>query len=324
MDQSYIRELIEREHDNVAGIIIVKDNTYLYESYFNGFNQDDTIHIASVTKSLMSILVGIAIDKGAIRDVEQSVLDFFPNYKLKRGEKTLQNIKLKHLLTMTAPYKCKFEPHTKIYSSDNWGNSILDLLGGKGNIGDFRYTTVCIHILSNILTNATGSSVVDFAETYLFKPLGINRPKNIRLRNREEHFSFIKGKHVSGWVVDPTGVNSAGWGLTLTTKDIAKIGLLYLNMGSYKGEKLVSKEWVEESTRKQSQWGGRSYGYLWWVVEDQSNCYAAIGDGGNIIYVCPKKNIVIGMTSSFKPRADNRLELIKDHLIPMIEKSLVS
>ena len=116
---------------------------------------------------------------------------------------------------MTAPYKYKHEPYTKVYSSDDWTKAALDLLGGKGPIGEFKYSTVGTHILSGILTNATNMPLSQFAAEYLLKPLKIEVPDSVALPNREAYMSFIKGKHVSGWVADPKGVHAGGWGLTL-------------------------------------------------------------------------------------------------------------
>ena len=112
---------------------------------------------------------------------------------------------------MTAPYKYKSEPYTKVYSSDDWVKAALDLLGAKG-IGEFNYSTVGTHILSGVLTNATGQSVHDFATENLFKPLAI-KASNTTIQNKEDYFAFLKDKYVTGWIIDPKGVNTAGWGL---------------------------------------------------------------------------------------------------------------
>jgi CubicO group peptidase (beta-lactamase class C family) len=323
MDNERIIEfgkLVLDQYDNIAGIVILKNNQIAYENYFNGYNQNNNIHVASVTKSVLSALIGIAVDKGAIKSIEQEVLEFFPDYKIKRGEKTIQNITIENLLTMTAPYKYKSEPYTKVYSSDDWTKSVLDLLGGKSEIGDFKYTTVGIQVLSGILQNATNQSVGDFATEYFFDPLGIMTPQNRRIHNKEEHFAFLKDKHISGWVVDPKGVNTAGWGLALTTRDMAKIGQLYLNKGSWYGRQIVSSKWIEDSTREHSRWGELPYGYLWWILDDEvEKCYAALGDGGNVIYVVPEKNIVVAIASQFMPRAKDRIELIRKHITPLFE-----
>src|SRR5574344_524604 len=135
-----LNALIEKEYGHIAGVIVQRDNEIVFENYYNGYNQNDTIHVASVTKSIISALIGIAIDKGLITGAEQNILDFFHGYEFKRGEKTIRKITIKDLLTMTAPYKYKHEPYTKVYSSDDWTKAALDLIGGKGEIGVFKYS----------------------------------------------------------------------------------------------------------------------------------------------------------------------------------------
>ncbi len=314
-----LERIIQEDYTNIAGIIVIKNNDIVLENYFNNYKKNDTIHIASVTKSILSILVGIAIDKGFIKNTEQNVIDFFPKYVLKKREKTIQKVTIRHLLTMTAPYKFKSEPYTKVYSSEDWTKSVLDLLGGKTISGEFKYTTIGLQVLSGILTNATGKSILDFASENLFSPLGIKTPDNLRIHNKEEHFAFLKDKYVNGWVIDPKGINTAGWGLTLTTWDIAKIGQLYLNKGKWNNNQIISSKWIKESTKKQSQLNDLAYGYLWWIIDNQeNNCFSAIGDGGNIIYVDRHKNTIVAIASQFMPRAKDRIELIKKHIIPNI------
>lgn len=217
---------------------------------------------------------------------------------------------------MTAPYKYKSEPYTKIYTSDDWVKATLDLLGGKGGIGEFKYTTVGTHVLSGVLANATGQSVIDFATENLFKPLGINPPNHVFIQNKEDYLAFLKDKYVTGWIIDPKGINTAGWGLTLTPRDMAKIGQLYLSGGVWNGNQILSSKWIEESTKEKSRWGELLYGYLWWIVDD---CYAALGDGGNVIFINPKKEMVVAIASRFMPRAKDRIELIRKHIIPLFE-----
>lgn len=304
-----LTKLIEKDYDNICGIIISRNNQTEYEKYFNNFTASDPIHIASVTKSIISILIGIAINKGHIKSVDQKVMDFFPKYQIKRREKTIQNITIKDLLTMTAPYKYRSEPYTKVYSSNDWTHAVLDLLGGKGTIGDFKYTTIGIQVLSGILSNSTGQTVSNFANENLFSPLEIKSPHDLRINSKDEHIAFVKNDFTTGWVTDPVGVNTAGWGLCLSTKDMLKIGQLYLNNGLWDNKQIISHDWIKESTKTHSKFNDLSYGYLWWIIDKES--YAAIGDGGNVIYVSPNKNITVVITSKFKPRAKDRIELIK-------------
>ena len=315
-------KIINNDYSNIAGMVVLKDGKTLYEKYFNECTVTSRIHVYSVTKSILSILIGIAIDKGYIKSINQKILDFFPDYIIKRGEKTIQNVTLKNLLTMTAPYKYKFAPYIKYFTSDDGVKFTLDLLGGKGQIGEFRYTPLIgPDILSGILVKATGQSVLEFATEHLFLPLGITALSNVTFHSKEEQLAFNKAKNISGWVADGAGTNTAGWGLTLSPTDMAKIGQLYLDNGMWDGKQIVSARWVDESTKEHSRWEKRNlaYGYLWWIIDDKEHSYAAMGDGGNVIYVNNKKNIVISIASLFEQKVKDRLEFIKEYIEPMFE-----
>lgn len=316
----WLEKIINSSYNNTAGIIVLKNGKTLYESYFNGYTAANAVHVASVTKSVFSALIGIAIENGHIKSVEQKVLDFFPDYTVKTGEKTIQCVTIKDMLTMTAPYKYKLEPYEKFFASDNWIKTALDLLGGKGQVGEFVYSAIIgTHILSGILVKATGRSVIDFAAVNLFTPLGIHVGHNVVLHNKEEHLAFFRDKDASGWVVDPQGVNTAGFGLTLTPMEMAKIGQLYLNGGIWQNKQIIPAWWIDESTKEHSRWGKLTYGYLWWIIDDKEHIYAAMGDGGNVIYVNTKKRMVVSIASLFIPHAKDRIKLIKEYIEPMFE-----
>lgn len=322
MDQIKMKELeqeIDSKYGNTAGIVIIKDGTVSYEKYFKGCTANSRVHVYSVTKSVISILIGIALDKGCIQSMDEKVLAYFPEYKVKRGERKIRNITLKNMLTMTAPYKYwLFAPYIKYFTSSDWVKFSLDLLGGFGKIGTFRYAPLIgPDILSGILVRATGKSVLDFAAENLFDPLGIKVENNLLFESKEEQLAFNQSTDVSGWVTDSMGIHTAGWGLTLTPMDMAKIGQLYLNGGRWEGKQIVSSKWVEDSTAEHSRWKKRnlSYGYLWWVQEDG---YAAMGDGGNTIYVNTKKKLVVSIASLFEPKAGDRIELIKKYIEPIL------
>lgn len=167
------------------------------------------------------------------------------------------------------------------------------------------------------LVKATGRPVLDFAREALFEPLHIAVDSNIVLYTPQEHAAFIKKNCASGWVADEKGHNTAGWGLTLTAMDMAKIGQLYLDGGKWKGRQLVSKEWVQESTAEHSRWEKEklSYGYLWWT--GVMNGYAAMGSSGNIIYVNPAEKMVVSITALFKPAAKDIMEFIGKDVVPL-------
>lgn len=320
---SDLERKINNDYSNIAGMVVLKDGKTLYENYFNECTAASRIHIYSVTKSIISILVGIALDKGYIESINQKVLDFFPDYIVKRREKTIQNVTLKNLLAMTAPYKYKFfAPYIKYFTSDDWVKFTLDLLGGMGQIGKFRYTPLIgPDILSGILVKATGQSVFDFATENLFSPLGITVESNVVFHSKEEQLAFNKAKNISGWVADSTGVNAGGWGLTLSPADMVKIGQLCLDGGMWDGKQIVSTQWINESTKEHSRWRKLNlpYGYLWWIIDGKEHACAAMGDGGNVIYFNTKRKIVVSIASLFVPKVKDRVELIKKHIEPMFE-----
>ncbi|TYC83733.1 serine hydrolase [Acetobacterium wieringae] len=327
MNQIRINEIetaINRDYGNIAGMIVQKNGTKVYEKYFNGYTADNAVHVYSVTKSVLSALIGIAIDQGYIGSLDQKVLAFFPDYQVKDGEKTIQKITLKHLMTMTAPYKYETEPYELFFTSQNPIQDALDLLGGNGIIGEFNYSAIGgTHILAGILARATGQSILDFAEKYLFAPMGITVPHNLLLRSEEEHMTVMNDKTTRGWVIDPQGINTGSWGLFLTPEDMAKIGQLHLDGGRWLGKQLVSAAWIAESTKEHSRWDKLLYGYLWWIIDDQAHSFAALGDGGNVIYVNNKNNMVIAIASLLVPDTRDCIELIKTMIEPAFENSIM-
>lgn len=317
--------LIKEEQPNICQMVAYKDGKKVYSDCWNDYQKDDCTHIMSATKSVIAILIGIAIDKGQIRSVEDKVLDYFPDYKVKRGEKTIYDIRIKHLLTMRAPYKCKGDPWSKVCSSNNWTYSSLDFLGGrKGLTDEFNYQTVCLHILSGILYKATGMKTVDYANTYLFEPLGIKKHTNLYVETAEEHKQFTIGKlpKENVWFCDTQGLGTPGYGLCMSAEDMAKIGLLCLYKGKYDDKQIVSSQWIEEMTRprevENGNFRGMEYGYLWWIIDRKKNIYAAIGNSGNIIYVNSQKNLVISVSSYFKPTIFDRVDFIQEYVEPFI------
>ena len=311
--------LIQRQYGNTAGLWVQKGSETLCEWYPQGFGPDTAVQVFSVTKSILSLLVGIAVDRGLIGSVEQKVLDFFPTYAVKRREKTIQQITLRHLLTMTAPYKYQSPPYTRYFSSESWVKTALDLLGGRGEIGAFRYTPLIgPDILSGVLAAATGQAVLRFARQALFEPLGIAVTQNIVFQTKDEQIDIMKNRRAPGWVADPQGINAAGWGLFVTLADLAKIGRLCLNRGMWHGKQVVSDTWMAQCTAVHSRWDALAYGYLWWIVDEKASAFAALGDGGNVIYVNPQKNVVIAMTARFQPRARDRIALIREQIEPRL------
>lgn len=311
---------------NICQICAVRSGETVYHDEWRGFKPDDAMNINSVTKGVMALLAGIALDMGFIRSVGQRVLEFFPDYTVKRGEKTIYDVTVKHLLTMTAPYKFRSEPWTKVCTSDDWTKAALDLLGGRSGItGEFKYSTLGIQILSGIIENASGMKCIDFANRYLFAPLNIPEVSAHGDSSKEDQFDFLMNKNPRRheWYSDPKNVVTAGWGLCLSARDMAAIGDMVLCGGEYHGKRILSEEWITQMTSPLIQLGERfgnmQYGYLWYRPHKDKPVYAAIGDAGNIIYVNAERNISVGMTGTFKPRIYDRVEFIEKNVLPIVE-----
>ena len=323
----YVEQSKENE-SNICQICAVRNGEVVYNDNWRGFKTDSAMNVNSVTKGVMALLAGIAVDKGLIKGTDQKVMDFFPDYTVKRGEKTIYEVTVKHLLTMTAPYKCKSEPWKKVCTSDDWTLAILDFLGGrKGITGEFKYATLGIQILAGIIEHASGEKLIDFANKNLFLPLGIPEHFIHGDSSKEDQFDFFMNKkpRKNEWYSDPQGTVTAGWGLCSSARDLAKLGALVLNEGEYDGKKIISKEYLNDMTAPHLKLGERfgfmNYGYLWYKPFDDREVYAAIGDSGNIIYVNKEKNVSVGITGTFKPRIFDRVEFIEKRLLPVIEQA---
>ena len=248
---SEFHSYVSDNQSNICQVTVIQNGKTIINDSWNGYKADDTVHTMSVTKNIVSLLVGIAIKQGLIGSVDDYVLDYFPDYKIKRGEKTIQKVTLKNLLTMTAPYKYKSEPWSKICVQEDWSIAALDFLGGRcGITGEFQYSTLGIHILTGIIARVSKMTTVDFANKYLFEPLMIAPRKIYVAPDAEAHKAFTVGKTPKGniWFSDEKGVGAAGYGLCLSAEEMSKIGLLCVKKGVFNNRRIVSEKWLAEST----------------------------------------------------------------------------
>ena len=309
---------------NICQIYAVRNGKPVYEDCWNDFRTTDALNVMSVTKSVISILTGIAIDKGMIESVDQKVLDFFPEYEVKHGEHTIYDVTLKHLLTMTAPYKYRHEPWVKVCTSCDWTKAALDLLGGrKGITGEFKYATLGIQIMAGVIENASGDKCLDFANRNLFAPLAIPEHISHGDSSKEDQLNYLMSKKPkkNEWYCDPQGTTTAGWGLCLSARDMARIGEMVLNKGTYDDRVVISEGYLNDMTSSHlelgDEFGFMDYGYLWYRPHRGENVYAAMGDGGNLIYVDPEKKISVGVTGTFKPRIFDRVDFVEKYVLPL-------
>lgn len=312
---SELEPMIKAEYGNINGIVIVRNGSIAYERYYNGYGPDDAHHVASITKSIISALIGIAIDAGYIKNIEQKVLDFFPEYVPDAADKQKREITIRHLLTMTAPYPFEdwHEPLDKMCMQPDWVTYTLDMLGQRGSIGAFKYSTAGAHLLSAIITRSTGQSAREFANERLFTPIGMKEIPDYEMKSFG--FEDLFGKNVKGWVRDPSRNSTGGWGLTLSPRDMARFGVLYLNRGMWDNNQIISGNWIDESIKMNPN----HYGYLWWLrEEDGVYAYSALGDGGNVICCSPDKDLVVAIASEFMMNPRDRWTLIKECIIPAV------
>ena len=345
MNKEQLHDLVAKSQgneSNICQIYMMKDGACVYEDCWHGFTTEDAMNVNSVAKGVMALLAGIALDRGAIQSLDQKVMDFFPDYTVKRGEKTIYEVTIRHLLTMTAPYKYKSEPWKNVCTSNDWTLAVLDYLGGrKGITGEFKYATLGIQILAGVIEKATGRKCIDFANDVLFTPLDL--PKRILHgeSSKEDQFDFFMNKNPRKyeWYSDPQGTVTAGWGLCMSAKDMAKVGALVLDGGVYAKDtakagtpapdggatgkkRIVSEGYIRDMltphVKLDKRFGFMEYGYLWYKPFEDREVYAAIGDSGNIIYINKEENISVGMTGTFKPRVYDRVRFIEEQVYPIL------
>jgi CubicO group peptidase (beta-lactamase class C family) len=260
-----------------------------YDPSWHPFYQGGTLHtIQSITKSVTSALVGIAIERGDIPGVESSVLSYFAEYKI-LDDWRRRAWTLRHLLTMTAgiqweevalPYSDPANTCALMEASTDWAQFVLDQPMATEPGHTFVYNSGATQLLSQVLKKATGMHADAYAAEYLFKPLGI---------------SDFHWKHT------PTGHADTEGGLYLLPRDLAKIGYLYLHEGVWEGNRILPQGWVEASTTAQTSTGsdarGLDYGYLWWVERTPDGpAYVGLGYGGQRLVVVPELDFIAVFT----------------------------
>lgn len=276
-----------REYD-LHGLVVTRYGKIVHESYPHPSYNTETPHrIYSVTKSVGSILVGIAIDKGYIPSLNERVIDFFPEYTIANLDGRKENMTIEHLLTMTCgvewwewDYPLE-DPRNSYYNytlSPNHIQYFLDLPMQYEPGEVWVYNSPSITILSHILLRATGMTPLEFAQVHLFNKLGIETVY---------------------WLKDPFGVECMSGALYLSPRDMAKIGHLMLMNGTSNDEQIVSEEWVYRATTTHIAQPYHplfpDYGYLWWL-SPELGCYSAQGRFGQRIFVLPQYDIVLSFT----------------------------
>ncbi len=264
---------------NIHGLLLVRHGRVVVDANFYPYDGRVPHNVASVTKSVMTTLIAIAADQGKL-DIDQPVLSFFPGRVIANRDPRKERITVRHLTGMTSGLDCVGEHDEptlhEMNASPDWIQFTLDrkVVAEPGTT--FSYCSPGMHLLSAILQKVAGTTTLDFARRYLFEPLGITEVI---------------------WPADPQGITH-GWGdLHLFAKDAVKIGYLWLHGGEWNGTQIVSRKWVEQSSRlqaKTSDYWHDDYGYGWWIMTgDEFKQYAAAGRGGQRIAVFPTLDIVV-------------------------------
>ncbi len=304
------------KYQNIDGILIVKDGRLVFEEYFNHFTLHSGHDIASVTKSITSLLIGAAIDQGYLKRVDEKVVPYFPEYlPLSDADERKENITIEDLLTMRTGMECDdWDPNSRTYYLNNQPSQADDInyiLGFPMETtpgSSFAYCTSGTTVLNALLIKTTGMELPEFAKQSLFEPLGAK--------------SVVWDTSSGGWEhID--GI------LAMYPREMARLGLLILQNGEWQGEQLISQAWVEQSTREHvalafnDTWG-KGYGYLWWLSDvhiagETVHSFAASGHGGQVIAVFPDLNMVVVFTGSNYDNDEGQpFEIMERFILPAV------
>ena len=274
----------------LRSLLISVNGALVEERYFRGASAARAANIKSASKSIISILVGIALDRGHIKSLQTPISVYFPDYL--KGQPDKRAITIEDLLTMRSGIETTSNRnYGRWVQSANWVRHILQRPMVDEPGGRMIYSTGTSHLLSAIVTKASGSSTLEYARRHLAAPLGIG---------------------LGAWVRDPQGIYLGGNEMHMTPRDMVKIGEVYLNDGRRGDRQIVSANWVRESIkpRTTSEWSGRSYGYGWWIrTLGTQRVFYAWGYGGQFIFVIPDLRTVVVTTSVVEAGSERREHL---------------
>ena len=315
----------QNEYNGINSVIIARGSKIVYENYFNGYRKDSLHDSRSSFKSVTSLLVGIAIDKGFIKSINQKVYEFFPNNPVLRTDPLKSKITIKDLLEMRSGIDCEEFNETKVCEDDmslsqDWLKFSLEL-PMKVKPGElWSYSSINTMICSGIIANATGMSVPEFAKKYLFDPLGMINYK---------------------WTIDPSGNAMTAGSFYILPKDMLKIGQLIKNNGRWKNKQIISANWINASTKcdiiipefsfmksSRSKIGipqPAYYGFYWYKELLKTNDFAenllfASGNGGQYIFIIRDLNLTVVFTQSNygSYKAKQAFEIMAKYILPAV------
>ncbi|WP_164675016.1 serine hydrolase domain-containing protein [Anditalea andensis] len=313
-DESAINMIHERatQMDRLNSLLILRRDTLVYEKYYNKFTKEDYSNIKSASKSILNLLVGIAVEKQYIASIDETIFAYLPELFDDTSDLKKQEITIRHLMLMQSGLKpTSLSNYAPWVASEDWLQYAIDqpLEALPGEL--YGYSTGDTHLLAAVLSKASGMTALQFAEKYLYTPMGIT---------------------IQEWSTDPKGNHEGGNNVYIKPIDLAKIGVMVRQGGLYNGEQIVSKDWISESTAYQVEPQGISrpfeingYGYLWWLVKAlKYDTYSAIGFGGQYMMTIPELDVIIVLTSQYKGSAPNShfqsiADLIENHILKSLE-----
>lgn len=309
-DSATLASLTDRagEIPSLRSLLVYQKNTPVMEEYYRGITSSSTMNLKSASKSVLSLLIGIAVEQGIIGSVEDSVHTYLPEYFEDISDPRKRTITIKDLLTMRAGLEStSIHNYGRWVVSDNWVEYALEQPMVEEPGGEMVYSTGSSHLLSVILTKTSGMSTRAFALEHLFGPLNIQP---------------------GGWDRDPQGYYMGGNNMALRPADMRKLGRLVLNGGSWEGEQLVPRTWLRDSfqTYTRSNYNPYNYGYMWWKKPVAGyNVRFAWGHGGQYIFMIRELDAVVVITSSLANTSQRRsyrdpvFDMLEESIIPMLE-----
>lgn len=266
-------------------LLISHQGNIVVEQYFAGKSADQPANLKSASKSIISALVGLAVQNGYITDINQPIVDFFPEYVGTELEDTVRSTTVRHLLTMQGGLESTSgRNYGRWVASRNWVDAAIKSPKVAEPGTAMIYSTGTTHVLSAIIARASGMDTKTFAQTYLASPMGFR---------------------MAYWSKDPQGVYFGGNDMEITPRQMMLIGEMYLNGGVHDGKRILAEDWVRASYQPHAEsprGEGRHYGYGWWLREMAGlQVPLAWGYGGQFIFVVKEFDLVIVITSDSNP-----------------------